>query len=116
MGIHTIDTGVLGGIMVGAIVARLHTRFYTIKLPDAFAFFGGPRFVPIISALVASVMGLIVPFIWPFFSNAIVALGGLIQKSGIFALMVFYQRALVDSDWIASYFGCDGALYRNRWQ
>ncbi|NIZ18684.1 maltose/glucose-specific PTS transporter subunit IIBC [Entomospira culicis] len=97
MGIHTIDTGVLGGIMVGAIVARLHTRFYTIKLPDAFAFFGGPRFVPIISALVASVMGLIVPFIWPFFSNAIVALGGLIQKSGIFAPMVFFtsERLLI---------------------
>jgi maltose/glucose PTS system EIICB component len=91
MGIHTIDSGVLGGIFVGALVASLHERFYTIKLPDAFAFFGGPRFVPIISASVASLIGLFVPTIWPIFSNAILFLGSLIQKSGVAAPFVFFS-------------------------
>ena len=40
IGIESIDTGILGAVMVGIIVARLHQRFYTFKMPDALAFFG----------------------------------------------------------------------------
>ncbi len=97
LGIHTIDTGVLGGILIGAVVASLHKRFYTIALPDAFAFFGGPRFVPIITALSAAVIGLVVPIVWPVFSTAINGLGALIQSAGVFAPMVFFtsERLLI---------------------
>ena len=44
--IQSIDTGILGAVIVGIIVYRLHERFHTIRLPDALAFFGGTRFVP----------------------------------------------------------------------
>ena len=51
-GILTLQTGVFGGIIVGWGVAALHNRFYKIVLPNALSFFGGTRFVPIISTLV----------------------------------------------------------------
>ena len=52
MGIASLDTGVFGGILVGLLVARLHNKYYNIQLPQVLSFFGGTRFVPIISSLV----------------------------------------------------------------
>lgn len=89
MGIQTIEMGVLGGIIAGIIVYLLHNRFYSIKLPDAFAFFGGARFVPIITTLALSVVGIIIPMIWPIFAIAITGIGSLIQKSGVFGPFLF---------------------------
>lgn len=89
MGIHTIQTGVLGGIIAGLIVNELHKKFYNIQLNDAFAFFSGVRFVPIVSAMVLSIIGLILPIIWPVFSGLIGGIGTLIQKSGVFGPFLF---------------------------
>ncbi len=52
LGIQSIDTGILGTVIVGIIVYLLHERCNTIRLPDALAFFGGVRFVPIITTLI----------------------------------------------------------------
>jgi PTS system maltose and glucose-specific IIC component len=90
LGIHTVDTGVLGGIVIGIIVAKLHNRFYAVQFPDAFSFFGGARFVPIITAVVAACIGVVVPVVWPFFSALIKGVGYLISKSGIFAPWIFF--------------------------
>ncbi len=57
LGIQSIELGVFGGIIVGIIVAELHNKFYTIKLPDYIGFFGGTRFVPIITTLAFTVVG-----------------------------------------------------------
>ncbi|MGG0737380.1 maltose/glucose-specific PTS transporter subunit IIBC [Niallia taxi] len=89
MGIQTIEMGVLGGIIVGVIVHLLHSRFYNIQLPDAFAFFGGARFVPIITSLSLAVVGILIPIIWPIFAIAITGIGQLIQKSGAFGPFIF---------------------------
>ena len=89
MGIHSIDTGVLGGVLVGIIVYHLHNKFYEIQLPDALAFFGGVRFVPIITAFTISIVGLVVPIIWPFFDNGIRGIGTIIQNAGIFGPFLF---------------------------
>jgi len=89
MGIQTIEMGVLGGIIAGIVVYLLHNRFYSIKLPDALAFFGGARFVPIITTLALSVVGIIIPMIWPIFAIAITGIGSLIQKSGVFGPFLF---------------------------
>ncbi|STQ59365.1 PTS system glucose-specific EIIBC component [Pseudescherichia vulneris] len=56
---HLADTGVLGGIIAGAIAAYMFNRFYRIKLPEYLGFFAGKRFVPIISGLAAIFMGVI---------------------------------------------------------
>ncbi|HAZ54979.1 MAG TPA: PTS sugar transporter subunit IIBC, partial [Franconibacter helveticus] len=75
LGIQSIDTGILGAVIAGVIIWRLHERFHTIRLPDALAFFGGTRFVPIITTLVMGLVGLVIPLIWPFFAKAINGLG-----------------------------------------
>ncbi|KRN28919.1 hypothetical protein IV38_GL001129 [Lactobacillus selangorensis] len=89
LGIQTLEMGVLGGILVGLIAYALLEKFQEVKLPDAFSFFGGIRFVPIISVIVNSLVGLIIPFIWPTFQNGIIGLGHLIQEAGIFGPFLY---------------------------
>ncbi|MFB4297773.1 PTS transporter subunit EIIC [Actinomadura sp. NTSP31] len=71
----TNPTQVIGGIAVGLMVALLYQRFYRIKLPSWLAFFGGRRFVPIVSAAAALVLGVVVGLVWP-------TLGGWINDFG----------------------------------
>ncbi len=82
IGIQSIDTGILGAVICGVIVWMLHERFHTIRLPDALAFFGGTRFVPIITTLVLGLVGLAIPLIWPFFAKGINGLGYVINSAG----------------------------------
>ena len=65
MGVDTIDTGVFGGILVGLLASFMFNRYYKIKLPEYLGFFAGKRFVPIITALCAVLLGIILSFIWP---------------------------------------------------
>lgn len=58
-------TGVLGGIMIGLLAAVLWQRYYRIKLPTWLAFFGGRRFVPIVTALASLLLGVLFGLIWP---------------------------------------------------
>lgn len=68
---HLADTGVLGGIIAGAIAAFMFNRFFRIQLPEYLGFFAGKRFVPIISGLAAIFCGVILCFIWPPIGKAI---------------------------------------------
>lgn len=88
-GIQSIDIGVLGGVIIGVIVYKIHDKFCEIKLPDALAFFGGARFVPIATAVIVGVVGLAIPLIWPFFNGIIIKIGDLISKAGIFGPFLF---------------------------
>jgi len=65
MGVATLQTGVFGGIIMGAIAAAMYNRFYNIRLPEYFGFFAGKRFVPIITGLTAIVVGAFMAFAWP---------------------------------------------------
>ncbi|WP_428946064.1 maltose/glucose-specific PTS transporter subunit IIBC [Pantoea sp. FN060301] len=89
IGIQSVDTGILGAVIAGIIVFYLHERFHTIRLPDALAFFGGTRFVPIITTLVMGIVGLVIPLIWPAFAAAITGLGWVINGAGDFGPMIF---------------------------
>lgn len=89
IGIQSIDTGILGAVIVGIIVFWLHERFHNIRLPDALAFFGGTRFVPIITTLVMGLAGLAIPLVWPWFAKAITGLGWVINSAGDFGPMIF---------------------------
>ena len=60
MGIESLQMGVFGGIIVGLGVAALHNRYHNIKLPEVLSFFGGERFVPIISAVTYLIAGAVV--------------------------------------------------------
>jgi PTS system glucose-specific IIC component len=65
MGIKSIETGVLGGILIGGIAAALFNRFFKIQLPPFLGFFAGKRFVPIVTAFAAIVLAFILIFVWP---------------------------------------------------
>ncbi|EIJ79824.1 PTS glucose-specific transporter subunit IICBA [Bacillus methanolicus PB1] len=65
LGVPTLQTGVFGGIIVGIIAAALYNKFYEIELPPYLGFFAGKRFVPIITAGTAVILGLIMMIIWP---------------------------------------------------
>ncbi|MCI6465709.1 MAG: glucose PTS transporter subunit IIA [Faecalicatena sp.] len=110
-GIQTLQMGVFGGIIVGLGVAALHNRFYKIQLPNALSFFGGTRFVPIISTLVYMFVGIALYFIWPTVQNGIYALGGLVTGSGYAGTLVFglIKRALIP-------FGLHHVFYMPFWQ
>ncbi|MBC7753793.1 MAG: PTS glucose transporter subunit IIBC, partial [Moraxellaceae bacterium] len=71
MGIDTINTGVAGGILMGSITASLYNKYQNIELPPYLGFFGGKRFIPIVSSLAAIVFGLILSFVWPPIGNGI---------------------------------------------
>lgn len=71
LGIPTLQTGVFGGIIVGIIAAALYNRFYEIELPSYLGFFAGKRFVPIITAATAIVLGLLMLLIWPPIQNGL---------------------------------------------
>ena len=73
MGIDTINTGVAGGILMGSITAVLYNKYYKIELPAYLGFFGGKRFIPIVSSLAAIVFGLVLSFVWPPIGNGIQA-------------------------------------------
>ncbi|MNM47387.1 MULTISPECIES: PTS transporter subunit EIIC [unclassified Clostridium] len=97
LGIQSIELGVFGGIIVGIIVAELHNKFYTIKLPDYIGFFGGTRFVPIITTLAFTVVGLLIPVIWPPIGAGIQGLGYTIARLGYFGTFLFglLERLLI---------------------
>ena len=96
-GIESLQMGVFGGIIVGLGVAALHNRFYKQKLPSALSFFSGVRFVPIISVLVYTLVGILCFFIWPIVQNGIYTIGGLVTESGYAGTFIFgfMERALI---------------------
>ena len=111
LGIQSLQMGVFGGIIVGLGVAALHNKFYNIKLPQVLSFFGGTRFVPIISAMVYLVVGVIMYFLWPVIQNGIYSLGGAIQNSGYAGTFIYglIERALIP-------FGLHHVFYLPFWQ
>ena len=110
-GIQSLQMGVFGGIIVGLGVAALHNRFYRIQLPSALSFFGGTRFVPIISTIVYMFVGILMYFVWPAVQNGIFALGGLVTGSGYAGTLIFglIKRALIP-------FGLHHVFYMPFWQ
>src|SRR5579859_4738446 len=70
-----ISMGVFSGLIIGLVAAGLYRRFYDIRLPDYLAFFGGKRFVPIVTALAALILGAIFGLIWPPIQGGINAVG-----------------------------------------
>lgn len=111
LGIPTLQMGVFGGIIVGLGVAALHNRFHKIMLPNALSFFGGSRFVPIISTVTYVFVGILMYFIWPAVQGAIFALGGLVTGTGYVGTLIFgiVKRALIP-------FGLHHVFYLPFWQ
>ena len=111
VGITSLQMGVFGGIIVGLGVAALHNRFYKIELPQVLSFFGGTRFVPIVSGLAFTVVGILMFFIWPVIQQGIYAIGGVVLQSGYAGTWLYglMERALIP-------FGLHHVFYLPFWQ
>lgn len=111
LGITSLQMGVFGGIIVGLGAAALHNRFYKIELPQVLSFFGGTRFVPIISALVYTVAGIGMFYVWPVIQQGIYSVGDLVLSSGYAGTWVYglLERALIP-------FGLHHVFYLPFWQ
>lgn len=111
VGITSLQMGVFGGIIVGLGVAALHNRFYKIELPQVLSFFGGTRFVPIVSGLAYTVVGILMFFIWPVVQQGIYAVGGVVLQSGYAGTWIYglMERALIP-------FGLHHVFYLPFWQ
>ena len=96
MGINSLDTGVFGGIIIGLVAAEMFNRFYKIVLPPYLGFFAGKRFVPIITALLAILVGVILSFIWPPVQLAIEYLAHLRNSHAL--LLDQYQDTTVSAE------------------
>ena len=111
LGITTLQMGVFGGIIVGLGVAALHNRFYKIQLPQVLSFFGGTRFVPIITSIVYLIVGIAMFYIWPVIQSCIAQLGQLVLTSGYVGTWIYgiIERALIP-------FGLHHVFYMPFWQ
>ena len=111
LGITTLQMGVFGGIIVGLGVAALHNRFYKIQLPQVLSFFGGTRFVPIVSTAVYLLVGIGMFYAWPVVQTGIGMLGNLVISSGYAGTFIYglIERALIP-------FGLHHVFYMPFWQ
>lgn len=111
VGITSLQMGVFGGIIVGLGVSVLHNRFYKIELPQVLSFFGGTRFVPIVSGLAYTVIGILMFYVWPVIQQGIYAIGGVVLESGYVGTWVYglMERALIP-------FGLHHVFYLPFWQ
>ncbi len=111
VGIDSLQMGVFGGIIVGLGVAWLNNRFYKIRLPSVISFFGGTRFVPIISTTAYLLVGVLMFFVWPYIQTGIYALGDLVLRSGYAGTFIygFTERILIP-------FGLHHVFYLPFWQ
>ncbi|MEY8353550.1 PTS transporter subunit EIIC [Lachnospiraceae bacterium 54-53] len=89
LGYFTLRMNVFGGILVGLMVNVLHNRFYRITLPSAINFFGGKRFIPLITIVTIPFAGVAAYFIWPFFNALIGLVGSWINSIGVFGPFVY---------------------------
>ncbi|VVP79252.1 hypothetical protein PS925_00322 [Pseudomonas fluorescens] len=93
----SINMGMLAGIVSGLMAGALYNRFKDIKLPEYLAFFGGRRFVPIVTGFAAVGLGVVFGYIWPPIQHGINAFGALMMESGSLGAFVFgvFNRLLI---------------------
>lgn len=87
--VESIDTGVVGAIVIGLVVSFLHNKYGNIQLPSVLGFFGGSRFVPIVSSFAAIFIGAIFFMIWPTFQGWLVSAGNAIAGLGPIGTLLY---------------------------
>lgn len=98
LGIPTLQTGVFGGIIMGALAAWCYNKYYNITLPPFLGFFAGKRFVPIVTSAVAIITGILLSFVWPPIQGGLNGLSNfLLDKNLTLTTFIFgvIERSLI---------------------
>ena len=98
LGIPTLQTGVFGGIIMGALAAWCYNKYYNITLPPFLGFFAGKRFVPIVTSVVAIITGILLSFVWPPIQGGLNGLSNfLLDKNLTLTTFIFgvIERSLI---------------------
>ncbi|GKU27843.1 glucose-specific PTS transporter subunit IIBC [Clostridium folliculivorans] len=98
LGTPTLQTGVFGGIIIGVVASVLYKKYYKIELPSYLGFFAGKRFVPIVTAAISVLIGLLMTLIWPPIQHGLFAFSsGMIDTNKTLAAFIFgiIERALI---------------------
>ena len=119
-----INYGVLGGILMGLVSAWLWQRYHRIKLPDYLGFFGGRRFVPMVTSLAGIIMSVLLSFVYPAFNAGLTAVGNWVAQNEVLGGFVYgtLNRLLIplglhhilnNPPWflIGDFTGADGTVY-----
>lgn len=111
VGIKSMQTSVFGGIALGSLVAFLYNKFHTFQMPKVLGFFSGTRFVPIITFLLAPVLGMLFLMLWPIIGIGLDTFGKSLASApaGVDAMAFGYiERILIP-------FGLHHAFYTPLW-
>jgi PTS system N-acetylglucosamine-specific IIC component len=84
-----LNMGVLSGIIAGIVAGTLYNKYKDIKLPDYLAFFGGKRFVPIVTGVVCLALGIVLGYVWQPVQAAIDLAGHWLTTAGAIGVFVF---------------------------
>jgi N-acetylglucosamine PTS system EIICBA or EIICB component len=84
-----INMGVLSGILAGYLAGVYYNRFHNIKLPKFLGFFGGKRFIPIITGITTLVIGVALGYIWPPIQDVISKFGEWLIGAGALGVGVY---------------------------
>lgn len=119
-----INYGVLGGIVMGLTAAYLWQRYHRISLPPYLAFFGGRRFVPIITSFAAIVLAVLLSLVYPVFNEGLTSVGNWVTENAVIGGFVYgtLNRLLIplglhhilnSGPWfiIGDFKGADGVVY-----
>ncbi|WP_244963401.1 PTS transporter subunit EIIC [Actinomyces trachealis] len=85
----SIDTGVVGSLVVGGMAVWLHNRYHSIRLPQVLGFFGGSRFVPIVTSFAAILVGAVFFLVWPTFQGWLTQAGNSIASLGVVGTFLY---------------------------
>ncbi|WP_431803733.1 N-acetylglucosamine-specific PTS transporter subunit IIBC [Halobacillus andaensis] len=84
-----IDMGVFAGIIAGVIAGMLYNRYNDVKFPEFLSFFGGKRFVPIITSLTMVVLSFAFGYLWVYPQYVLDATANWILNSGEIGVGVY---------------------------
>ena len=84
-----INYGVLGGIVMGLVAAYLWQKYHRIKLPPYLAFFGGRRFVPIITSFAAIGIAVLMGLVYPIFDRGLTNTGEWVTNNEVVGGFVY---------------------------
>lgn len=95
--IKTLDTGMIGALLISGIVVYIHNKYFDANLPDWLGVFKGSSFVYIIGFFVMLPLALIIAAVWPKVQYQISLLQGFLKSSGVLGVWVytFLERILI---------------------